>query len=77
MSDRAVGLGTSRQGPERTTVIYEDGSVLENGPCMPGHKIDSITNTGNTSVVISSDVHGNRWSTTYNLVDKSIRSFNI
>ena len=58
MSDRAVGLGTSRQGPERTTVIYEDGSVLENGPCMPGNKIDSITNTGNTSVVISSDVLG-------------------
>ena len=75
--DRIVGLTTSSWGANRTALIYEDGSVMENGPCMPGDKIDSISNSGNISIVISSDRHGNHWSTTYNLSNKDLRSSNF
>jgi hypothetical protein len=70
--DKIVGLTQSSWGGARTALIYEDGAIHDNGYCVEGSSIESISNQGENAIVISRDDWGNRYTSVIRLRDGAL-----
>ena len=69
---KIIGLTNSDYEKNRTALIFDNGAVDHNGYVVEGEEIVSISNQGETAIVITKDRFGNKNSEVIRLSDGAL-----